>query len=242
MNDSAKLSARCDTDAWRREFQRLLARCSAIEVAVIRPRRQLQPARVIRLDPCTNRTYHYWHVFVPAVQPGQIYAYRVDGPFRPGQGSSIRCIQRFSSIRTDAASLSRKTTAAEAASRAGDNAASAMKSMVVDPHAYNWEDDRPLRQAVVANHHLRNACARFHPASQFRSCRGEARHLCRAHREDSLPAGTWELPQSNFFPYSNSMPRTARRGLVNYWGYAPVSFFSPHQAYSSRHDRIGPGG
>ena len=29
-------------------------------------------------------------------------------------------------------------------------------------------------------------------------------------------------------------------GLVNYWGYAPVSFFAPHQAYSSRRDRLGP--
>ena len=31
-----------------------------------------------------------------------------------------------------------------------------------------------------------------------------------------------------------------RRGLVNYWGYAPVSFFAPHQAYSSRQDPLGP--
>src|SRR5260370_35246216 len=30
-------------------------------------------------------------------------------------------------------------------------------------------------------------------------------------------------------------------GVVNYWGYQPVSFFSPHQAYSSRQDPIGPG-
>ena len=45
-----------------------------------------QPARVICLDPSLNRTYYYWHVFVPDVQPGQIYAYRVSGPFDPGNG------------------------------------------------------------------------------------------------------------------------------------------------------------
>ena len=39
-----------------------------------------KPSRVVQLDPCTNRTYHYWHVFVPGVRPGQIYGYRIEGP------------------------------------------------------------------------------------------------------------------------------------------------------------------
>ena len=39
-----------------------------------------QPVRVIRIDPLTSRTYHYWHVFVPGVKAGQIYGYRVEGP------------------------------------------------------------------------------------------------------------------------------------------------------------------
>ncbi|RPJ22633.1 MAG: glycogen debranching enzyme, partial [Desulfobacteraceae bacterium] len=45
-----------------------------------------RPARVIPIDPSSNRTYHYWHVFVPGVQPGQIYGYRVDGPSDPAKG------------------------------------------------------------------------------------------------------------------------------------------------------------
>src|SRR5271169_4234930 len=44
------------------------------------------PARVIELDPRTHRTYHYWHVFVPGIRPGQAYAYRAAGPFDPGRG------------------------------------------------------------------------------------------------------------------------------------------------------------
>jgi isoamylase len=39
-----------------------------------------KPARAIRLDPVADRTYHYWHVFVPGVPAGQIYGYRVEGP------------------------------------------------------------------------------------------------------------------------------------------------------------------
>jgi glycogen operon protein len=42
-----------------------------------------QPARVIRLDTAANHTYHYWHAFVPGVQPGQMYGYRVAGPSDP---------------------------------------------------------------------------------------------------------------------------------------------------------------
>src|SRR5262245_24775062 len=45
-----------------------------------------RPSREIPLDPFVNRTYHYWHTFVPGLQPAQIYAYRVSGPFDPARG------------------------------------------------------------------------------------------------------------------------------------------------------------
>ena len=45
-----------------------------------------EPTAVIPLDPMRNRTYHYWHVFVPGVQAGQIYGYRAYGPFEPHRG------------------------------------------------------------------------------------------------------------------------------------------------------------
>ena len=45
-----------------------------------------RPSRVIPIDPASNRTYHYWHLFVPGVQAGQIYGYRAYGPFEPARG------------------------------------------------------------------------------------------------------------------------------------------------------------
>ena len=45
-----------------------------------------RPSRVIPIDPLANRTYHYWHVFVPGVQAGQIYGFRAYGPFEPARG------------------------------------------------------------------------------------------------------------------------------------------------------------
>ena len=51
---------------------------------------EAQPARVIRLDPRRHRTYHYWHVFVPGLKAGQLYGYRVHGPFDPGPRPAVR--------------------------------------------------------------------------------------------------------------------------------------------------------
>src|SRR5436305_2292180 len=42
-----------------------------------------KPSRVVPIDPAMDRTYHYWHVFVPGVLPGQMYGYRVEGPSAP---------------------------------------------------------------------------------------------------------------------------------------------------------------
>ncbi|HWI68065.1 MAG TPA: hypothetical protein VNS88_06770, partial [Nitrospiraceae bacterium] len=45
-----------------------------------------KPGRVIGLDSASNRTYHYWHVFVPGVRPGQMYGYRAQGACDPAKG------------------------------------------------------------------------------------------------------------------------------------------------------------
>lgn len=44
------------------------------------------PARVIDLDSARNRTGDVWHVWVEGIGPGQLYAYRVDGPYEPSEG------------------------------------------------------------------------------------------------------------------------------------------------------------
>src|SRR5262245_49883063 len=53
---------------------------SGIELLFFDREDDAAPSRTIRIDPLTNRTYHYWHTFVPGVRPGQIYGYRVEGP------------------------------------------------------------------------------------------------------------------------------------------------------------------
>ena len=63
---------------------------SSIELLLFERVDDAKPARVIDIDSVTNRTYHYWHVFVPETQAGQIYAYRVHGTFDPAKRNAIR--------------------------------------------------------------------------------------------------------------------------------------------------------
>ena len=102
-------------------------------------------ARVVRLDPSANRTYHYWHVFVPNVRAGQLYGYRVEGPFDPSSG------MRFDPTKVlldpyGRGAMVPETYGRDVARGPGDNAGTAMKSVVVDVSAYDWEGDAPLQR------------------------------------------------------------------------------------------------
>src|SRR5688572_20640585 len=125
-----------------------------------------KPSEVIALDPLRHRTYHYWHAFVPGLRHGQVYAFRVAGPFAPERGL------RFDpdKVLLDPYGLAvamPSTYDREAASRPGDNAAVAMKSVVVDPSRYDWEGDRHPRRShaetVIYEMHVRGFTR--HPSS-----------------------------------------------------------------------------
>jgi glycogen operon protein len=211
---------------------------TAVELAFFDHVDDGRPARVVRLDPTLNRTDHYWHTFVPGVRPGQPYGYRVDGPFEPMRGlrfdASKVLLDPYARAVAVPAQYSR-----EAARKPGDNAATAMKSVVVDSPAYDWEGDAPLRRPVartiVYEVHLRGFTR--HPSSGV----AEATRGTYAGLIEKIPylqdLGVTAVELLPIFQFDS---QDAPPGLVNYWGYAPVSFFAPHQAYSSRQDPLGP--
>ena len=196
------------------------------------------PARVIHLDPAANHTYHYWHVFVPDVRPGQIYAYRVAGRFDPALGL------RFDPAKVLLDPYGRRVIvprnySREAAGSAGDNAATAMKNAVVDSDSYDWEGDAPLHRlssrTIVYEMHVRGFTS--HPSSGVeREKRGTYAGLI-----EKIPyLEELGITAVELLPVFQFDAQDCPQGLVNYWGYAPVSFFSPHQAYSSRPSGSGP--
>jgi glycogen operon protein len=195
------------------------------------------PARVIPIDPGANRTYHYWHVFVPGVQAGQLYGFRVHGPADPASGCCFEASKLLLDPYGRAVAVP-KNYSRDAAAMDGDNTATAMKSVVVDSRAYDWEDDAPLRRpslrTIVYEMHVRGFTA--HPNSGLpENLRGTYAGLIeKIPYLQELGVTAVELLPVFQFDAQDSPP-----GRVNYWGYAPVSFFAPHQAYSSRRDSQG---
>jgi len=197
-----------------------------------------QPARVVRVDPALNRTGYYWHAFVPGVHAGQIYAYRVRGSFDPANGL------RFDEAKTLLDPYGRgivvpRNYSREAAFKAGENAATAMKSVVTDPRRYDWERDAPLKlpssRTIVYEMHVRGFTR--HPSSGVdESYRGTYRGLI----EKISYLQQLGITAVELLPVFQFDSQDCPSGLVNYWGYAPVSFFAPHCAYSSRQDPLGP--
>jgi isoamylase len=197
-----------------------------------------QPPRVIKLDPIMNRTYPYWHVFVPGVNAGQLYGYRAYGPFDPANGV------RFDPSKVLLDPYGRGVVvpnkySREAARMIGDNAATAMKSVVVDPHAYDWEDDTPLQhrsaRSIIYEMHVRGFTR--HPSSAV-SNQKRGTYTGLIEKISYLKQlGITAVELLPVFQFDN---QDAPPGQTNYWGYSPISFFAPHQGYSSRQDPLGP--
>ncbi|HKE27668.1 MAG TPA: glycogen debranching protein GlgX [Bryobacteraceae bacterium] len=211
---------------------------SAVDLLLFDRDDDSRPSRLIPIDPVENRTYHYWHTFVPGLEQGQLYGYRVHGPYDPASGLWFDpgkvLLDPYGRGVSVPASYSR-----DAAKLPGDNAAAAMKSVVVDSAAYDWEGDRPLRRpstrTIIYEMHVRGFTR--HPSSGLSAnTRGTYAGLM-----EKIPyLQLLGITAVELLPVFQFDPQDAPRGLVNYWGYSPVSFFAPHTAYSSRQNPLGP--
>jgi len=209
----------------------------ALELLLFNHVEDTRPAQVFRLDPTRHRTYHYWHAFVTGLQPGQIYAYRAIGPNAPERGLRYDpekvLLDPYGRAVAVPVNYSR-----EAAARPGDNAATAMKSVVVDTSAYDWEGDRPLRRSfaatVIYEMHVRGFTR--HPSSGVAT---EKRGTYAGLIEKIPYLQDLGITAVELLPIYQFDPTTAAPGLINYWGYQPISFFAPHTAYSARQDPLG---
>ncbi len=210
----------------------------AMEILFFDRQDDSKPSRIIKIDPWAGRTYHYWHLFVPNVQAGQIYGYRAQGPFEPGLG------MRFDPDKILLDPYGRgvvvpKNYSRDAAKKQGDNTASAMKSVVVNPDTYDWEGDMPLKRpssrTIVYEMHVRGFTR--HPSSGL----SEKKRGTYAGLIEKIPyLQQLGISAVELLPVFQFDAQDCPPGLVNYWGYQPVSFFSPHQAYSSRPEPLGP--
>ena len=86
-----------------------------------------QPSRIIDLVPETSRTSHYWHVYLSGIKAGQLYGYRIIGPYAPDLGHRFDPEKLL--LDPYAKAISSRNYQRSAAARSGDNAGAAAKSI-----------------------------------------------------------------------------------------------------------------
>jgi isoamylase len=183
-----------------------------------------------------------WHGYLPGIQPGQRYGYRVHGPYRPTEG--IRCnpakllLDPYAkaiegTVDWDPSVFSyrfghpdrRQTT---------DSAPHVPRSVVVNPF-FDWNLDRPPRtpyhQTVIYEAHVRGLTM-LHPDVPLEQ-RGTYLGLSHPAVIDYLQnLGVTAVELMPVHQFVNDSHLTEQR-LSNYWGYNTIGFFAPHNAYSS---------
>jgi isoamylase len=195
------------------------------------------PSRVISLDPVKNRTYFYWHVFVPGLKTGQIYGYRVSGPFNPEKGMRFD-VRKVLLDPYGKALVTPEHYSRLAAGLPGENTATAMKSVVADLSPYDWEGDallrHPFSNTIIYELHVRGFTR--HPSSGVAlDKRGTYAGLM-----EKIPyLQDLGITAVELLPVFQFDDQDAPPGLKNYWGYSPVSFFVPHGGYCSCRDPLG---
>ena len=209
---------------------------SAVELLLFDREDHSRPAHIFHLDTKTNRTFHYWHIFVEDIEHGQLYGFRVHGKNAPSEG--FRFDGEKILLDPYSRAVASDTYNRGAAVRPGDNCAQAMKSVVVDNAKYDWEDDRPLNlpfaNSIIYELHV-GGFTKNPNSGVAANLRGTYKGLIeKIPYLKSLGITTVELmPVQQFDPYD-----VPDQKLTNYWGYNPVAFFAPHNGYATNNDPL----
>ena len=233
------------------DFAVYAGHADAVEVCLFEPGdREGRTERRIAL---TERTHGIWFGFLPGVGPGQRYAVRADGPWRPAEGlrhnvdkllldPCARAIE--GEVSWEPAVFGHQVDArlrGDDVIRSSLDSAGAMPRCVVVDDRFDWGDDRPphvpLSETVLYEAHVRSLTM-LHPDVPD-ELRGTYAGLCHpaviAHLK-SLGVTAVELLPIHAF---TSEPEVVQRGLTNHWGYNTLGFFAPHAPYASTRDPQG---
>ncbi|MGD9619196.1 MAG: glycogen debranching protein GlgX [Mycolicibacterium sp.] len=183
-----------------------------------------------------------WHGFVPEVQPGQRYGYRVHGPHDPASGQ--RCnpnkllLDPYAkaidgTFRWDQ-SLFGYNFGDPDSRNDDDSAASMPKSVVINPY-FDWGTDRPPQHeyadSIIYEAHVKGL-TQTHPEipERIRGTYAAIAHPAIIEHLSSLGITAIELMPVHHFANDSTL---IDKGLSNYWGYNTIGFFAPDSKYGS---------
>ena len=203
------------------------------------------PARQTAALELTARTGDVWHSRVPGLRPGQLYSYRVEGPYAPREG------HRFNPAKLLVDPYARALAGPlvwndailgfpadrpedDAAHDPRDSAPFVPKSVVVDPR-FDWEDDRPPNvpwdRTVIYECHVKGLTRLHARIPEHR--RGKYLGMTAAPILDHLRRLGITAVELMPVHHSTTERHLARTGLVNYWGYNTLGFFAPDSRFAS---------
>ncbi|MBX9472177.1 glycogen debranching protein GlgX [Microcella sp.] len=187
-----------------------------------------------------------WHAYLPGVQPGQRYGFRVHGPYDPSTGD--RCAGEKLLLDPYAKAVHGEVDWDESlfayrfddpsARNTDDSAAHAMLSVVINPY-FDWAGDRPpntpYSESVIYEAHV-VGLTRTHPAipDELRGTYAAVAHPAIIEHLQKLGITALELMPVHQFVHDKHL---VDQGLTNYWGYNTIGFLAPHNAYSASGDR-----
>jgi glycogen operon protein len=199
----------------------------------------------------TEVSGHVWHCYLPGIGPGQLYGYRVHGPYEPENGLRFNPAKLLvdpyakaiaGRVNWEAPMFGYQPGHADAdlSKDEQDDAQGVSKCVVTDP-AFDWAGDRPPRipwhRTVIYETHVRGLTVR-HPgvADELRGTYAAvASQPVVEHLKDLGVTAVELMPVHEFLDNKYLVDR----GLRNYWGYNTMNFFSPASLYSSSGDMGG---
>jgi isoamylase len=199
--------------------------------------------------PLTERTDQVWHAYLPEVRPGQLYGYRVAGPYEPQAGHRFNPSKLLIDPYAKALSGTVKWSEAMFGYPLGhadadlvrderDNAGDIPKSVVIE-QAFTWGDDRllktPWEKTIIYEVHLKGFTMRHPDVPE--ALRGTYAGLATPAAIEylqSLGVTAVELLPVHHFVTDKPL---IDRGLSNYWGYNTIGFFAPDVRYGVASDR-----
>ncbi|HEX8520104.1 MAG TPA: alpha-amylase family glycosyl hydrolase, partial [Pseudonocardia sp.] len=189
-----------------------------------------------------------WHGYLPAVEPGQRYGFRVHGPYDPAAG--LRCNPNKLLIDPYAKAVDGPVQWDEAVfgypfgspddRNDTDSAPYVPKSVVVNPF-FDWGSDRhpriPYHETVIYEAHVRGLTI-THPdiPEELRGTYTGLAHPVMIEHLKNLGVTAVELMPVHEFITDHHLQE---KGLANYWGYNTIAFLAPHHAYASQGGRPG---
>jgi isoamylase len=189
-----------------------------------------------------------WHCYLPGVEPGQRYGFRVHGPYDPTRGLHCNPAKLLIDPYTKAVDGPVRWDEAvfgypfgdPGARNDADSAPFVPKSVVVNPF-FDWGSDRPPRipyhESVIYEAHVRGLTI-THPdvPEELRGSYAGIAHPVMIEHLKTLGVTAIELMPVHEFLDDHHLQE---RGLSNYWGYNTIAFLAPHHAYASADSRPG---